>query len=240
MAESNVRTPLIPPAAKVAPVARWIVRTILGGGILAAMLFLSAGSCDWLGAWLYVGGMVAAGLAAAIVVDPDLLAERMTRRHPNQKPWDRILFGLYGVVTAMAVPLAAGFDRRYAWAPVLPAWLIWLALGVFILGWAVNLWAMNANKYFAEVVRLQHDRGQIVVSRGPYLYMRHPGYLGGVLFLLSCPFLLGSQWSIVPAILGAALLVVRTALEDRMLIAELPGYSEYAARVRYRLLPGVW
>jgi len=240
MNTSDTKAPLNPVHSAARPAVRWIVRTVLGTLMLAGILFLAAGSSDWPGAWIYLGGMFAAGVVAATVVDPDLLAERMTRRHPDQKPWDRVLFGLYGVVTALVVPLVAGLDRRYAWAPVLPAWLMWLALGVFILGWAIDLWAMNANKYFAEVVRLQHDRGQTVVSRGPYLYMRHPGYLGGILFLLTCPFLLGSQWAIVPAILGAALLVVRTALEDRMLNAELPGYSEYAARVRYRLLPGVW
>lgn len=240
MSTSDSTPPLAAVHSAAKPAMRWIVRTVLGTLILAAILFLAAGTSDWPGAWIYLGGMFAAGVVAAIVVDPDLLAERMTRRHPDQKPWDRVVFGLYGVVTALVVPLIAGLDQRHAWAPALPAWSMWLALGVFILGWAISLWAMNANKYFAQVVRLQHDRGQTVVSRGPYLYMRHPGYLGAILFLLACPFLLGSWWSLLPAVIGAALLAIRTALEDQVLQAELPGYTEYAVRVRYRLLPGVW
>ncbi|MCX6026258.1 MAG: isoprenylcysteine carboxylmethyltransferase family protein [Chloroflexi bacterium] len=240
MCASNIDTPLDPSRSRGGPAARWIVRTVLGGLVMAAILFLAAGTAAWPGAWIYLGGLLAPGLLTPLVVDPGLLAERMTRRHPDQKPWDRILFGLYGLVNGLVVPIIAGLDRRYAWSPALPGWWTWVALLVFAGGWAVNLWAMAANKYFAEVVRLQLDRGQTVVSSGPYLHVRHPGYLGGMLVLLSCPFLLGSLWALSAAIVGTSLLVVRTALEDRMLQAELPGYAEYAAKVRYRLLPGIW
>ncbi len=239
----STETPLAPfssPTSRSRIVARWLLRTVLGAIILAAILFLAFGSIAWLGAWLYIGGMIAAGVTAAAVSDSGLLAERMTRRHVDQKPWDRVLFGLYGLMTALAVPLVAGLDRRYAWAEALPEGWAWVAMLVFAFGWAIDLWAMHANKYFAEVVRLQHDRGQTVVSRGPYLYLRHPGYLGGILFLLACPFVLGSWWSLLPAAIGALLLGIRTALEDRVLQAELAGYADYASRVRSRLIPGVW
>jgi protein-S-isoprenylcysteine O-methyltransferase Ste14 len=240
MSNALPSAPLRAPASTGRIVARWLLRTVLGAIILAAILFLAFGSIAWLGAWLYIGGMIAAGVTAAAVSDSGLLAERMTRRHVDQKPWDRVLFGLYGFMTALAVPLVAGLDRRYAWAEALPEGWAWVAMLVFAFGWLIDLWAMAANKYFAEVVRLQRDRGQTVITQGPYRYVRHPGYLGGAIFLLACPFVLGSWWSLIPSVLGAALLVLRTALEDRVLQAELPGYADYASRVHYRLLPGVW
>ncbi len=240
MSTETPLTPFSPPTSRSIIVARWLLRTVLGGIVLAAILFLAFGSVAWLGAWLYIGGVIAAGVIAAAVTDSDLLAERMTRRHADQKPWDRVLFGLFGFMTGLAVPLVAGLDRRFAWAAPIPEGWASVAMLVFALGWVINLWAMAANKYFATVVRLQRDRGQTVVAQGPYRYMLHPGYLGGIIFLLACPFVLGSWWSLIPGVLGAALLVLRTALEDRVLLAELAGYADYASRVHSRLIPGVW
>jgi protein-S-isoprenylcysteine O-methyltransferase Ste14 len=99
---------------------------------------------------------------------------------------------------------------------------------------------MAANAYFSMVVRIQEDRGHAVVTDGPYRFVRHPGYLGSILFALATPLVLGSLWAFVPCGLGAVLFIVRTALEDKTLQKELPGYREYAERVRYRLLPGIW
>jgi protein-S-isoprenylcysteine O-methyltransferase Ste14 len=101
-------------------------------------------------------------------------------------------------------------------------------------------WALSSNAFFVATVRIQADRGQTVVSGGPYRYVRHPGYLGSILLHLGVPFLLGSLWALIPGFVAVLVMVVRTALEDRTLRAELSGYEEYAERVRYRLLPGVW
>jgi protein-S-isoprenylcysteine O-methyltransferase Ste14 len=101
-------------------------------------------------------------------------------------------------------------------------------------------WAMAVNNYFSLVVRIQKDRGHTVVTGGPYHYVRHPGYVGGILFQLGTPLLLGSMWALIPAGLTVLLLVVRTALEDRTLLKELEGYQEYAQQTHYRLLPGLW
>ena len=99
---------------------------------------------------------------------------------------------------------------------------------------------MVANRFFSAVVRIQHDRGHKVVRDGPYRIVRHPGYAGGLYTWLTAPLMLGTLWAYIPALLTVCALVVRTALEDRTLIQELPGYAEYTARTRYRLLPGIW
>ena len=219
---------------------RWVVRTISGAVLMAAILFWGSGSLAWPMGWVYLVSLVAIGLITAAVLDPSLLAERSRRRHPDQKPWDRVLFVLYGLTNGLAVPLLAALDRRFAWCGEVATWIQISALVVYGLGWVLGIWAMAANKYFAEVVRIQQDRGQTVTTAGPYRYVRHPGYLGGIASLLATPLLLGSIWSSLAGILGAALLLVRTALEDRVLQEELPGYADYARQVRHRLIPGAW
>ncbi len=109
-----------------------------------------------------------------------------------------------------------------------------------MLGFAIFSWAMASNAFFSTVVRVLADRGHTVCSTGPYRFVRHPGYVGAIAQSFSAPLLLGSLWALIPAGLAALFLIVRTALEDRTLHAELDGYRGYAARVRYRLLPGVW
>jgi len=117
------------------------------------------------------------------------------------------------------------------------AWL--LGLAIFVPGWAIAIWSMVVNPFFEKTVRIQTDHGHRVIDTGPYAYMRHPGYVGFAGWMLSTPLLLESTWAFVPAIISVALLVIRTALEDRTLHAELPGYAEYTSRVRFRLIPGV-
>ncbi len=99
---------------------------------------------------------------------------------------------------------------------------------------------MVANAHFATVARVQADKGQTVCDTGPYQYVRHPGYLGAVFHSLAVPLILGSWWGLVAGGLAALFMVLRTALEDRTLHEELPGYTEYAQETRYRLVPGLW
>jgi protein-S-isoprenylcysteine O-methyltransferase Ste14 len=101
-------------------------------------------------------------------------------------------------------------------------------------------WAVISNKFFSDVIRIQVDRGHTVVSHGPYQHVRHPGYIGMISYALATPFLLDSPWALIPGGVTVSLIIVRTVVEDRTLLAELDGYQDYAARVRYRLLPGVW
>ena len=119
----------------------------------------------------------------------------------------------------------------------------WWGLGVagYAAGMLVSTWAMLVNTHFEKTVRIQHDRGHRVVDRGPYAVVRHPGYVGALLACpLATPLLLGARWAWIPALASTAMLVLRTALEDRLLRRELAGYAAYAARVRHRLLPGLW
>jgi protein-S-isoprenylcysteine O-methyltransferase Ste14 len=114
------------------------------------------------------------------------------------------------------------------------------AFVITALGYSLGTWATLVNRFFSAVVRIQRDRGHTVVSSGPYRLIRHPGYAGAVVTSLATPLLLGSLWALIPAVLAVCTLIIRTALEDRTLQEELEGYHDYTARVRYRLLPGVW
>ena len=136
--------------------------------------------------------------------------------------------------------IVAGLDERFGWSPQISVTLRLVALAIMVLGYIVSTWAMAVNRYYSAVVRIQKDRGQTVVSDGPYRLVRHPSYATGIVASLMIPILLGSLWALIPCGLGVLLTIIRTALEDRTLLEELDGYKEYAARVRYRLLPGVW
>ena len=162
------------------------------------------------------------------------------RVHPGTKAWDRYLVPLIALVLPLVQLVVAGLDHRFGWtAPYAPAWHL-IALGVAAAGVAIVFLAMRANTFFAPTVRIQRERHQAVVTRGPYAVVRHPGYLGAMIGNLAVPVVLGSLWALIPAGLFLVLLAVRTALEDRMLHRELAGYPAYAARVRYRLVPGLW
>jgi protein-S-isoprenylcysteine O-methyltransferase Ste14 len=133
-----------------------------------------------------------------------------------------------------------GLDERHGWSVGI-ALAGQIAAGVVMgLGYALVVWATAANRFFSLIVRIQAERGHAVATGGPYRWVRHPAYVGGILIDLAGPILLGSWWALVPGILCGLLMILRTALEDRTLQAELAGYREYAGRVRYRLLPGVW
>jgi protein-S-isoprenylcysteine O-methyltransferase Ste14 len=140
----------------------------------------------------------------------------------------------------MVMWIVAGLDLRYGWlSGITPSAQI-AALLIVIAGYALVVWATGTNAFFSQVVRIQTERGHTVISSGPYRYVRHPAYVGMILLVLGAPIMLGSWWALLPGGLSALLVVLRTALEDRTLQADLAGYREYAGRVRYRLLPGVW
>jgi len=209
--------------------------------VLAAVLFFSSGRLDWGMAWAYVGVSVLDIAVNTLVLlrrGPGLMAERLQVQE-GTPGWDRTLMGLYGLMGMLAL-LVCGLDERWGWSQAVPPALQWGALGLYALGDALASWAMLANSFFAATVRIQHERGHALVSRGPYRYVRHPGYSGWMVCNLVAPLALDSLWALIPAALTVGFLLVRTLFEDRMLCAELAGYGAYARRVRYRLLPGVW
>ena len=222
-------------------VTRWAVRETMGVVMLAVLLFLAAGTVNWLAGWAIV--IVTAGwvIGTAIVVIPrypKLLAERLGPKK-GAKTWDTILLSLYG--TAMMIMwIVAGLDLRYSWSSGIgPAAQIGGMLMV-IAGHALVVWATGVNAFFSQIVRIQTERGHTVVDDGPYHVVRHPAYVGAILLVLSAPIMLGSWWALIPGVICAVLMIARTSLEDKTLLAELSGYKEYAQHTRYRLLPGVW
>jgi protein-S-isoprenylcysteine O-methyltransferase Ste14 len=198
---------------------------------------------DWWEAWVFVfisigGFAVSRGLAARY--NPDLIAELARfMQHEKAKPWDKILAPLVGLGGGL-IPLIAGLDALFNWSPTFSVPMKILALVIFLAGYAFGSYALVENRFFSGMVRIQTERGHQVVSSGPYRWMRHPGYAGAMWSYLAIPFFLDAGWAFIPAVFLVIVLAIRTALEDRALQDELNGYRDYASRVRYRLLPGVW
>ncbi|MCP4007779.1 MAG: isoprenylcysteine carboxylmethyltransferase family protein [bacterium] len=209
---------------------------------LAGFIFLMAPRLEWTLGWIYVGIIVATyivNLVCVLLWNPELIRRRARLgAGKGTKSWDVVWLLLFGPAV-IAVYIVAVQDLRSgeASAPGVE-WLLGLAF--FVPGWALAIWSMVVNPFFEKTVRIQTEQGHHVIDTGPYAYMRHPGYVGFAAWMISTPLMLGSTSSFVPAMLAVLLLVIRTALEDRTLRAELPGYAEYAARVRFRLVPGVW
>ncbi len=206
--------------------------------VLAAILFASSGRLSWIWAWALLGAGTVILAINVRIVPPELIAER-GRPSGDVKQWDRLLATLAGL-PALGVPIVAGLDERFVWSPELAPAVHLVGLTFFALGQGLFSWAMASNKYFSTAVSIQMDRGHTVATGGPYRFVRHPGYAGFALSFFGMSLALGSLWATVPAGIIAILLVVRTALEDQTLQEELPGYKDYAERVRHRLLPGIW
>ncbi len=221
---------------------RLITSTISSLLILLLCLFLPAGTWAWFRGWLFLVLLVAASVVITLHlrrVNPDVVPGRVNRQK-GTKRWDLILGVAFLLPTMLAIPIVAALDDgRYHWLPV-PWWGCVLGYAVLIVGMAGVTWAESVNKFFEPSVRIQTDRGHRVIDTGPYAIVRHPGYVSGFLVFIGMPLALGSLWALIPAILLCPLLVLRTIWEDQTLREELTGYAEYAQRVRYRLIPGLW
>lgn len=225
----------------------WLIKGYMGGAMMAAMLFLSAWRLDWWMGWVLVAFWMLWHTSLAITLmptNPELLAERAVQKK-GIKTWDTALMSIVGLLV-MAQYILAGLDVRNGWTlssdgtnPI-PLAVQVVAAVVVAAGYALGTWSMVSNAFFSKIVRIQEDRGHTVATGGPYRHVRHPGYLGQVLVNLGLPVMLGSLWTLIPSAVIVVLFFVRTALEDRTLQEELPGYKEYTRRTRYRLLPGIW
>jgi protein-S-isoprenylcysteine O-methyltransferase Ste14 len=203
----------------------------------AVALFASAGTMTILSFWIYLAIFAGVMVAGFLWLDPGLLRERM-RPGGDRPPLGLQLFTLILFVHW----IVAGLDRgRYHWSDdVRPAFQA-LGLIVFAGGCALCFWAMAENRFFSTVVRIQSDRGHFVVTTGPYAIMRHPGYLAAILIIMASGVALGSRLAAAVIVISSLpFLLYRAITEDRMLQAELPGYRDYAKRVRWRILPGFW
>lgn len=225
------------------PPPPWRIALSVAGplGVFAALLFLPAGRADWTAGWLYLALVTvnaAVNYAYLLAKNPELIAVRR-RIGPGTKTWDKVWMAVF-IPALAAIYVVAGLDAgRFGWSAMSP-WLWPVGLAVFLPGAVLLAWSMGVNPFFEKTVRIQTERGQRVIDTGPYRIVRHPGYTGFLGWVLSAPLLLGSWWAFVPALLAAALVVLRTALEDRTLHDELPGYPDYARRTRFQLIPHVW
>ena len=223
-------------------IAKLLLQNVIWIVVMGALLFVPAGTMHWPQAWVFLATLAISGLASGLWLartDPALLAERMRpMMQSDQPPADKKFMLAFGFA-AFAWFLAIGFDQRVHGSRV-PDALQALGLALLLLSFCIIMWVMRENSFAAPVIKLQTERGHRVVSTGPYAFVRHPMYSGALLFFVGTPLLLGSWWGLALSPLFAVLFAIRSGIEERALIAGLPGYSDYAACVRYRLVPGLW
>jgi protein-S-isoprenylcysteine O-methyltransferase Ste14 len=208
---------------------------------LFSFIFLPAGSIGWRPGWVFLAVLISAfGISAFVLsrVNPMIYRAR-SRFQPGTKSWDKALLAVILPMMVAILPVAALDAGRFHWS-VVPLWAMILGYAGMLIGIAVTAWAQAVNPYFEPGVRIQSERHQRVIDTGPYRFVRHPGYIAALFLFFGMALALGSFWGLIPAALASALLVLRTSWEDRLLRAELPGYTDYSQRVRWRLVPGIW
>jgi protein-S-isoprenylcysteine O-methyltransferase Ste14 len=210
-------------------------------GVLGLLLFVPAGRLNWVEAWVFIvvyGLFLCIYAIWSLLKDPGQLQER-SQVASNTKGWDKLIMVAYTGLLLITFVVSALDAGRFRWAPVvlpleIAAWIGQAAAGALIM------WVVVTNTYLSRVARIQEDRGQNVVTEGPYRFVRHPMYAGIIVLFVCVPIALGSGWGLVPGVAIGLLFAVRTFKEDQMLRQELAGYEAYAHQVRYKLVPGVW
>jgi protein-S-isoprenylcysteine O-methyltransferase Ste14 len=222
-------------------IVRYAIRETMGLVIMGIALFWSAGQINWWPAWAALAVMFIWTVATAVVIvrsNPALLVERLGPRK-GAKAWDTVILSLLGVAQLVRY-VTAGLDQRYGWTGGFPFVAQFAALAACVLGYVLVVWATASNAFFSQIVRIQAERGHMVVTGGPYRYVRHPAYVGAIVYELAVSILLASWSAFMISVLSTILLILRTILEDRVLLTELNGYKNYARQVRFRLFPGLW
>lgn len=222
---------------------RLVIQLVLFIVIVPILPLLITWRWDWWEAWVYaainiLGFILSRALAAR--QSSGLLRERARfAEHEDAEVWDKLLAPLVGLGGGF-IPLAAGLDVRFGMSTSYGLAVKMVSLAVMLVGYTLGAWALIANPFFSGMVRIQSDREHRVVTRGPYRWVRHPGYAGALLMYLATPFFLDALWAFIPVVLVTSALVVRTRLEDDSLEDKLSGYRDYQDKVPYRLLPGIW
>ncbi|MBT9314071.1 methyltransferase family protein [Leptothoe spongobia] len=208
--------------------------------VLTGLLLVLGRWLGWTVGWMYLGIVTATwGIHLACLQrwNPELLKNRK-KINEGTKTWDKVWFSVF-TFCVIVIYMVAIFETLYGVSHV-PGVAWSLGLFIFLTGWVLVNQSMVINPFFEKTVRIQTDRGHQVIDKGPYAYVRHPGYVGFLSWVVATPLLLSSTWSLIPVLIAVIGLVIRTALEDRVLQSELPGYEEYSDRVRFRLIPGIW
>ena len=222
---------------------QWI-RLVVVYLLIPLILFVCGEDLGWWQAWLYSLLILAAGIGGRMWTEqrhPGITAERQNIENIQKaKAWDKVLAPLMAVSLVFPMVIVAGLDHRFNWSPEFPLWLSVVGFIFIAFGYSFAAWAFVENRFFSSVVRIQTDRGHVVCDTGPYRFVRHPGYAGNILPLFGIVLALGSVWTLIPAVVATIITVIRTVLEDQTLQEELSGYRDYAQRVRYRLIPGIY
>ena len=229
---------ITPDQAALRMLASFLITLLLSG----ILIFAGAGQLNWRLGWFFLTAWTMPKLGFLILLrllDPDLLIERATR-HKNTQRYDRIILSIYFVFAFCTFIVASLDGGRFCWSGVVSSIWIVAAYIIYILGDSLAGRAINSNRFFSAESRIQTDRSQKVASTGPYRIIRHPAYSAAFLLWITTGLMLKSWWGVISGFLAGLMMVIRTVLEDRMLIAKLPGYAEYARQVRYRLVPGIW
>ena len=230
-------------AAQTVTPRQWI-RLVVVYLLIPLILFICAWDLGWWQAWVYSLLILAAGIGGRIWAEqrhPGLTAERQNIENiQNAKAWDKVLAPLMAVSISYPMVLVAGLDYRYNWSPEFTLWINVTGFILIAFGYAFAAWAVAENRFFSSVVRIQTERGHVVCDTGPYRFVRHPGYAGNILPLFGIVLALDSVWTLIPTAVALIIMVIRTVLEDHTLQEELPGYQDYAQRVRYWLIPGIY
>jgi protein-S-isoprenylcysteine O-methyltransferase Ste14 len=203
-------------------------------------MFLPAG-IGWTKGWIFLLVFLVQTVLAVVYLwrtNPAIFIAR-SKIHKGTKAWDKAILPFLLLSFLAVFPVAALDDGRFHWSAV-PTWLVVVGYVLLSIGYVVSIWAEAVNRFAEPGVRIQAERGHKVVDTGPYAIVRHPLYFGGFFLVFGIALALGSFWAVVPGAIGSLIIVVRTTLEDRMLQNELEGYREYASRVRFRLIPGIW
>ena len=207
-----------------------------------AVLFLSAGTLRWAhGLYLMAAFLLLTLVAMAWLwrVNPEIFVARRRLSGQGTKGWDLVLVSILFAAFLATLIVAALDDGRFHSAPA-PLWAVLIGYVLLLAGYLGTTWAQAVNRHFEPTVRIQSDRDHHVITTGPYAYVRHPGYIFGVILSFGGALALGSLWALLPAALFAVVLVIRTNLEDATLQRELPGYAEFALRVRFKWIPRIW
>jgi protein-S-isoprenylcysteine O-methyltransferase Ste14 len=223
-------------------VAKWLLQSLAWTAAFAVLLFAPAGTLHWPAAWVFVGVMLLIGLGCGSWLaknNPELLAERMRSPiQPDQPAADKKIVAALGL-TFLIWFTVMGLDERFH-PSRMPVALQAIGLAFLIISTVLIMRVFRENSFAAAVVKVQSERGHHVISTGPYALVRHPMYTSGVVLFVGSALLLGSWWGVAMSLIFAILFGIRTRIEENTLTTGLPGYADYAARVRYRLVPGVW
>lgn len=219
-----------------------VVLSLLAAALAAVLLlFWPAGDPLWAPGWRFLAAATAGWTISAAILkwrNPGVFEVR-SGLHPGTPAWDRALLAAILPSMAAVLPTAALDAGRFGWSNA-PSWTQSAGYALFATAIAAQTWAQAVNPFFEQGARIQSERDQRVVDRGPYALVRHPGYASAPALLAGTSLALHSLWGLLPALVATILLAVRTKAEDDLLISGLPGYRDYARRVRFRLMPGAW